>query len=80
MIYIDYGDNPNYYSMMNEKEYKNKLKNMYKRAAQNSLRMYQRFSVETHSREKEEYNRTLYPSVTQIGKYDSKQKVQSNKR
>ena len=80
MIYIDYDDNPNYYSMMNEKEYKNKLKNMYKRAAQNSLRMYQRYSVETYSREKEEYNRALYPSVTQIGKYDSKQKVQSNKR
>mmetsp|Transcript_6848 Transcript_6848/g.5999 ORF Transcript_6848/g.5999 Transcript_6848/m.5999 type:complete len:131 (+) Transcript_6848:753-1145(+) len=65
---------------MSEIEYKDKLKGMYKRAAKRSLRMSQKFSVESLPVNEEKYNRALYPSVTQIGKQDSKQKISKNKR
>ncbi|CAI2367658.1 unnamed protein product [Moneuplotes crassus] len=72
--------NQSKYSMLNEKEYKDKLRRMYKRAAEKSLRMSQRFSAENLPSHPNLYNRALYPSVTQIANYESKQAKNSNKR
>lgn len=68
--------------MMSEKEYKKKLRGMYKRAAQKSLRMSQRFSTENIQNlgTKKGYNRALYPSVTQIANYESQRTQGSNQR
>jgi ribosomal protein L22 len=66
--------------MLNENEYKNKLKGMYKKAAQRSLRMSQKYSQEPNSHVKGQgYNRALYPSVNQISKYESAKQT-SNQR
>jgi len=52
---------------------------MYKRAAQRSLRMSQKFCEDDALKQSKKYNRALYPSVTQIKKYDSHGST-SNKR
>lgn len=60
-----------HYSMLNENEYKNKLKSMYRKAAQRSLRMSQKYSQDSVGPKEQNYNRALYPSVTQVSKYES---------
>ena len=62
---------------------KNRLFGLYKRAAENSIKISQKYKIEHNSRVREreyqECNNALYPSVTQIDNFENKLSQYNNR-